>query len=165
MKEQTDVKNSNSLKARLATGTSTWGNLTTSRLYQQSGVEFGEKMCKLKAEDNYVYSLVKAPKTQKIVCLLWIRELQCTMLSKGEFLSSDTMDTLRRSKNTNCDLPRRWSSANKRVSTSVCSRSRSVRDSAITRWNASDSMASSVLLKTRIFLWAEKRRNSTIVPK
>ena len=32
----------------------TWGNLTTSRLYQQSSVEFGEKICKLKAEDNYV---------------------------------------------------------------------------------------------------------------
>ena len=28
------------------------------------------------------YSRVKAPETQKIVCLLWIRELQCTMLSK-----------------------------------------------------------------------------------
>ena len=28
------------------------------------------------------YSLVKAPERQTIVCLLWIRELQCTMLSK-----------------------------------------------------------------------------------
>ena len=28
------------------------------------------------------YSLVKAPGTQKRVCLFWIRELQCTMLSK-----------------------------------------------------------------------------------
>ena len=31
------------------------------------------------------YSLVSAPETQKSVCLLCIRELQCTMLSKGEF--------------------------------------------------------------------------------
>ena len=29
-------------------GTTTWGNLTTSRLYQQSSVEFGEKIRKLK---------------------------------------------------------------------------------------------------------------------
>ena len=29
-------------------GTTTWGNLTTSRLYQQSSMEFGEKICKLK---------------------------------------------------------------------------------------------------------------------
>ena len=35
-------------------GTTTWGNLTTSRLYQQSSVEFGEKICKLEIEDNYV---------------------------------------------------------------------------------------------------------------
>ena len=47
----------------------------------------------------------KAPETQKIVCLIWIRELQCTMLSKGQ-LSPETMDTLRRSKNHICDLPR-----------------------------------------------------------
>ena len=30
------------------------------------------------------YSPVKEPETQKIVCLIWILELQCTMLSKGE---------------------------------------------------------------------------------
>ena len=35
-------------------GTTTWRNLTTSRLYQQSGVDFGVKICKLKTEDNYV---------------------------------------------------------------------------------------------------------------
>ena len=46
-------------------------------------------------------------------------------------------------------------SANHRVSTSFCSWSRSVRNSAITRWNASDSYASSTLLKTRIFIWVE----------
>ena len=36
-----------SLRAR-CWGTTTWGNLTTSRLYEQSSVEFGEKMCQLK---------------------------------------------------------------------------------------------------------------------
>ena len=46
-------------------------------------------------------------------------------------------------------------SANKRVSTSFCSWSRSVRNSALTRWNASDSVASCALLRTRIFIWVE----------
>ena len=70
-----------SLRAQFG-GTTTWGNLTTSRLYQQRSVEFGEKICKLKPKTTTFYSPVKAPETQKIVCLLWIRELQCTMLSK-----------------------------------------------------------------------------------
>ena len=47
------------------------------------------------------------------------------------------------------------SSAIKRVSTSFCSWSRSVRNSAITRWNASDSVVSPALLKTRILIWVE----------
>ena len=46
-------------------------------------------------------------------------------------------------------------SANKRESTSFCSWSRSVRNSAISRWNASDSIASRASLKTRIFRWVE----------
>ena len=133
--------------------TTTWGNLTTRRLYQQSSVEIGEKNASSKPKTTTFYSLMKAPETQKIVCLIWIRELQCTMLSK-ENLSSDTMDTLRRSK-----IPwatyRHQGSANKRVSTSFCSWSRSVRNSAMTLWNASDSIASSALHKTRIFTWVE----------
>ena len=70
-----------SLRARFWL-TTTWRNFMTSRLYQQSSVEFGENM--LIAEHwNYVcHFLVKALDTQKIACLLWIRELQCTMLSK-----------------------------------------------------------------------------------
>ena len=68
-------------------------------------MEVGEKICKLKAEDNATFnSHVKAPETKNIVCLLWIRELQCTKLSK-EDLSSDTMDTLEGPK-TISDLPR-----------------------------------------------------------
>ena len=133
--------------------TTTWGNLTTRRLYQQSSVEIVEKYASSKPKTTTFYSLMKAPETQKIECLIWIRELQCTMLSK-ENLSSDAMDTLRRSK-----IPwatyRGRGSANKRVSTSFCSWSRSVRNSAITLWNACDSIASSALHKTRIFTWVE----------
>ena len=128
-----------SLRARFW-GTTTWGNLTTSRLYQQSSVEFGETYESLKPKTATFYSLVKAPETQKIVCLLWIRELRCTMLSKGN-LSSDTMNTLTWSK-THERLTATRCSANKRVSTSFCPWSRSVRNSAITRWNVSDSIDS-----------------------
>ena len=42
------------------------------------------------------------------------------------------------------------------------SRSRSVQNSVITWWNASGSIASDALLKARISIWVEKRRNSTI---
>ena len=54
------------------------------------------------------YSPMKVPETQKIVWLFWIRKLQCTMhnAEQRRFFSSDTMDTLRRSKNTTSDLPR-----------------------------------------------------------
>ena len=51
---------------------------------------------------------------------------------------------------------------NERVSTSFCSWFRSVRNSAITRWNNSSSIASQALLKTRMLIWVEKRRISTI---
>ena len=44
--------------------------------------EFGENFCKLKPKTTTFYSPVKQPETQKCVCLLCIRELQCTMLSK-----------------------------------------------------------------------------------
>ena len=49
-----------SLFARFG-GTTTWGNLTTSRLYQKSSGEFGEKICKLKSKITSCYSLEKAP--------------------------------------------------------------------------------------------------------
>ena len=95
-----------------------------------------------------------APETQKIVCLFWIRELQCTMLSKVG-LSSDTMNTLRKSKKLHKQLTATGSSANKRGSNSFCSWSGSVRNSAITRWNANDSIASQTLLTTRKFIWVK----------
>ena len=60
----------------------TRGNLTTSRLYQQSSVELGEKISKLKLKTTTFNSPEKASETQQIECLLCIREHQCTMLSK-----------------------------------------------------------------------------------
>ena len=117
----------------------TWGNLTTSRLYQQSSVEFGEKLCKLKAEDTYVLFLGKAPKTQKIVCVSWIRSFNAQCWKRScEFIYNAYFEKVQKHK----QLTATGGSANKRVSTSFCSLSRSVRNSAITRWNASDSIAS-----------------------
>ena len=55
-----------------------------------------------------------------------------------------------------CGTDRDWWSANKRGSTRFCSWSRSGRNSAITRWNASGSIASYAFLKTRISIWMEK---------
>ena len=55
------------------------------------------KYASSKPKTTTFYSPVKAPETQNIVCLMLIRELQCTMLSKGDS-STETMDTLRRSK-------------------------------------------------------------------
>ena len=55
------------------------------------------KFASSKPKITTFYSPVKAPETQNIVWLLWIRELRCTMLSKGDS-SSDTFDTLKGSK-------------------------------------------------------------------
>ena len=54
---------------------------------------------------------------------------------------------------------------NKRVNTSFCSWSRSVRNSAITRWNASDSIASAALTQNADIQMSGKRRNFTSWPK
>ena len=87
------------------------------------------------------------------VCLLWIRELQCTMLSKENWAQIQWI--LWQGPKPHKRLTAIGSSAIKRVSTSFCSWSRSVRNSAITRWNASDSVASPALLKTRILIRVE----------
>ena len=109
------------------------------------------------------YPPVKASKTQKIECLLWIRELQCTMLSKGD-LSSDTMDTLTRFKSTWATY-RDWCSANKTSKhkflfiISICSQ------------QCNYSMKSQRFYCFIHFAWnadihmSGKRRNSTIDPK
>ena len=76
----------------------TWGNLTTSRFDQQSSVEFDEKICKLRAEHkNYVsFSCEGARNTED---RMFIVDTGASMhhAEQGEW-SSDTMDTLTRSK-------------------------------------------------------------------
>ena len=108
--------------------------------------------------------LSSSPRTKLRFILLWRRQRDSMFIvhpgasmhnvEQGD-LSWDTMDILRRSETTMCDFPRPGDSANQRVNTSFRSWSRSVRNSAINRWNASDSVASWALLKTRIFIWVE----------
>ena len=60
-----------------------WGHLTTSRLWQQSSVELGDKTCELK------------PNIKLQFILLWTRSRQRSSYVYCVDLSSDTMDTLR----------------------------------------------------------------------
>ena len=106
------------------------------------------KYIKLKAEDKATFYSpveIKAPvpvsKNTEERMFVVDSGASMHMLSKKD-LSSDEMDTLRRSRNTTTVVTANGGSANKRGGTSVCSRSRSVRHSAITRRNASSSIAS-----------------------
>ena len=68
-------------------------------------MEFGEKICKLKAEDNYVlFSCEGARDTED---RMFVMDSGPPMHNAEQRdLSSATMDTLRRSKNPMSDLPR-----------------------------------------------------------
>ena len=65
-------------------------------MYQQSSVEFGENICKLKAEDNYV--LFSCEGARDTGDRMFVMDSGASMhnAEQGD-LSSDTMDTLRRS--------------------------------------------------------------------
>ena len=107
-----------------------WGNLTTSRLWQQSSVEFVEKSAQC-----------------------WAREIKAQI----------KMDTLRRrSKDHTTVLAMDGKVQINEDARVFRSWFRSVRNSAITRWNASGSIASYTLLKTRMSIWVENRWNSTV---
>ena len=82
---------------RLVLRRNTWWNLTTSRLYQQRSVEFGEKICKLKAEDNYVLFSCEGARDTEDRMFGMDSGASMHNAKQGD-LSSDTMDTWRRSK-------------------------------------------------------------------
>ena len=75
-----------------------------SRLYQQRCVEW-EKICKLKGEDNYVLFFCEGVRNTEDRMFIVDSGASMHNAEQGEF-RSDTMDTLRRSKNPTCDLPR-----------------------------------------------------------
>ena len=138
-----------SLRARFW-GTTTRGNLTTSRLYQQSSVECGEKIRKLKAEDNYVlFSCEGARDTEDRMLVVDSGASKHNAEQERERFTLRWNGYFEKVQNHQERLTAIGSSANKRVSTSFCPWSRSVRNSATTRWNASNSIASPALLKTR----------------
>ena len=88
-----------------------------------------------------------------------IPELQCTCWAQKD-LSTEEMDTLRRSRN-----PTVVAGANKRGSTCVRSRSWSHRDGALTRGHACRSIARKALRRTRIFMWVGQRSKHHGWPK
>ena len=94
---------------------------------------------KLKAEDTPTFDSPVKTKAPVLVSKsteerMFVVDSGASMhkLSKKD-LSSDEMDTLRRSRTTHDDSDRKLRSADKRGGTSVCSRFRSVRHSVITR--------------------------------
>ena len=111
-------------------------------------------MCKVKTEDKATfYSFVEA----KVVRDTWVRMDSGASMHNPEqrrikFRNNGYFEKVQK---LHVRLTATRSSANQRVSTSFCSWSRSVRNKAITRWNVSDSIASSALLKTRILIWVE----------
>ena len=85
-------------------GTTTWGNLTTSRLYQQSSAEFGEKICKFKPNITPRFFLLWRRQREKIVCLLCIRELNAQCWARRSELGYNGY--FEKVQNPICDLPR-----------------------------------------------------------
>ena len=75
----------------------TWGNLMTSRLFQQCRVEFGEKICKLKPNMKLRFILLWRRQRHSIAYVIVNSGASMHNAEQGE-LSSDTIDTLRRSK-------------------------------------------------------------------
>ena len=112
--------------------TTTWGNLTTSRLYQHKVAwNLARKYVSSSRILNYVlFSCEGARDTEDRVFIVY-SGASMHNAEQGD-LSSDTMDTLRRSK-PHMRLTATGNSANERASTSFCSWSRSVRNSAIAR--------------------------------
>ena len=116
---------------------------------------------KLKPEDKTTfYSLVKAPERQYVYCASGSFNAQCW----ASWLELRYNGHFEKVWNHHVRLTATGDSANQRVNTSFRSWSRSVRNSAITRWNASDSVASWALLKTRIFIWVENSETPQSTP-
>ena len=99
------VKLLREILARPVLRRNTWRNLTTSRLYQQSSMEFGEEICKLTAEDIHVlFSWKGARDTEDRMFDLWIRELNAQCWARRTKLRYNGY--FEKSKNTISDLPR-----------------------------------------------------------
>ena len=116
-------------------------NLTTSRLYQQSSVEFGEKICKLNPNIKLRFIVLwrrQRHRSAYVYCVFGCFNAQC-WARKIELRYNGYFEKVQKP---HMRLTATRDSANKGVSTSFCPWSRSVRNSAITRWNASDSIAS-----------------------
>ena len=117
----------------------TWWNLTTSRLYQQGRVEFGEKYASTTRRQLLFFSCGGARDTEdRIFVLDSGASMHNSEQRRFELRYNGYFEKVQ---NSISDLPRSGT-VQKKVSTSFCSWFRSVRNSAVTRCNASGSIAS-----------------------
>ena len=130
------------------------------------------KICKLKAEDNYVLfscgnkgaDINIKKKTREERMFVIDSGASMHMLSKKD-LSSEELVHLSKVQNLYRGGNGKWRSANKRGCTSVCSRSWPLRDCAITRWNARSLIAWKTLRRPRIFPWVGQRLEPRLTKK
>ena len=133
---------------------------TTRRLWQQSSVHFGEKMCKLKPNTKLRFIFLWSRQRHRrshVSCVFGSFNAQC-WARRIEFRYNGYFEKVQKPIKR---LTATRDSAKKRVSTSFCSWSRSVRNSAITRWNASGSIAFMSFAQNADIHMGGKRRNST----
>ena len=136
--------------APLFGGTTTWGNLTTSKLCQRRFWREKFTSSKPKIKLRFWFSCEGATRHRRSYVCCWFGSFNAQCWVRETWAQTQWM--LWEGPKTPWATYRDRGSANKWGSTSFCSWSRSVRNSAIPRWNASNSIASSALLKTRIFM-------------
>ena len=114
-------------------------NFTTRFFFSKKSVEFGENICSVKAEDNYVpFSCEGARDTEDCMFVLDSgASMHNAEQRRIELRYSGYFEVQKH----HMRLTAAGSSASRRESTRLLSGSRPVRNSAITRWNASDSVA------------------------
>ena len=99
----------------------------------------------------------------KSVCLLLTQELLCTCKARKVWALMNWI--LCEHPGPRHGLDRKWRSADKRGSTSKCSRSRFIRDSAITWGNVSRSIACQAWQRAQIFIWMDQLSRTTVDKK
>ena len=123
-----------------------------------SSVGFGEEIYKLKKSDKTSFHTptekgMSAPTSKRPEEREFVVDSGASMhIKKKKELSSEEMGTVRRFRNPTVVLTASGEGANSRGSTSVRSRSQSVRNRAVTQGNASSPIAWKALRRPRILL-------------
>ena len=126
------------------------------KMRPQSSVGFGEQYLQAQ-EFGYNYVLFNETRGARVVV---DSGASMHMMSKKELCSGE-MDR-KKVQNPNCSVDCKRRSAHPRGGTSVHSWLESVRDRAITRWNACSPIARQALRRPRILLWVGQQSKATI---